>query len=755
MQVFTGRAQEYHLAGYPDWMARLLHARGVDTPEQASRFLEPVLTDLHDPGLLHGMTDAVAIITRLGRQKARAVVYGDYDVDGLCASVIAQETLKAMGLKTIVYIPDRHTEGYGLNEDAIRQLAAQAELLLTVDCGITAVNEVALAKQLGMHIIITDHHTPPDNLPAADAVINSMLGAYPFASLCGTGTVWKLSLALKGMDFAKDQLDLAALATVADMVPLLGENRVIAAYGLKALAATRRIGLRALTEACGLTWGEALTSDKLSFGLAPRLNAGGRLTTAQDALHLLQSTRSDEAYSLAQKLNQVNAQRQAMEREVIMAAEKLLDGEDLLHASTVVVCGQGWNSGVVGLAAGRLAERYGYPAVVLTQQGEQCTGSGRSAGGIDLYCALKSCEDLFTRFGGHQQAAGLTLPFQNMAAFRLRFDQAVRDQLQGRVLLPQVPYDTRMRLSQVSIENVQALERLAPFGIGNPTPAFLMEDLALASSRAVGAENKHLKCVFTQENVMCDGIAFGMGDQQACLPPTIDAVVRLSLNVFRGNVSAQCQVSAIKAGKEAFAFDGDAQLAAILQDFMDIASNKAKAPARFKQVKAVTGLQGSLLVCRTIAAARAMHAKYPDFDTAQGPYSDRRAANCILYRTPLAQVRAPYELLVFCEGLLHDQEAAYAASLFPGAKLCAYQRTDELEQMIGQLKLTKEELREVYRLLRQSAGMQDLPWHKAKIQAALYVLEELELISLKGDEVCLLPMRKTDPQDSALFCILQ
>lgn len=755
MQLFTGRAQAYHLAGYPDWMARLLHARGVDTPEQASRFLEPKLTDLHDPGLLHGMSDAVDIIARLGRQKARAVVYGDYDVDGLCASIIAQEALKAMGLKTIVYIPDRHTEGYGLNEDAIRQLAAQAELLLTVDCGITAVNEVALAKQLGMHIIVTDHHTPPENLPAADAVISPMLGSYPFASLCGAGTVWKLSLALRGMDFAKNQLDLAALATVADMVPLLGENRVIAAYGLKVMAATRRIGLRALTEACGLTWGEALTSDKLSFGLAPRLNAGGRLTTAQDALQLLQSTRSEEAYSLAQKLNQVNTQRQAMEREVIMAAEALLDGEDLLHASTVVVCGQGWNSGVVGLAAGRLAEKYGYPTVVLTQQDEQCTGSGRSAGGIDLYRALKACEDLFIRFGGHQQAAGLTLTCHNLNAFKLRFDQAVQDQLQGRVLLPQITYDTRLPLSQVSVENIQALERLAPFGIGNPTPAFLMEDLALASSRAVGAQGKHLKCVFTQGKVMCDGIAFGMGDQQAVLPPTIDAVVKLSLNVYRGNVSAQCQVTAIKAGKEAFVPDADAQLASILQDFKGIASNKAKAPARLTQVEAVTGLQGSLLICRTIAAAQAMHAKYPDFDTAQGPYTDRRAVNCILYRTPLAQVNAPYEKLIFCEGLLHDQEAAYAASLFPGAIISADQRTAELEQLIGFLKLTKEELREVYRLLRQSADMLDLPWRKAKTRAALYVLEDLELISLKGDEVRLLPMRKTDPEDSALFCLLQ
>lgn len=564
-----------------------------------------------------------------------------------------------------------------------------------------------------------------------------------------------LSWALKGMDFAKGQLDLAALATVADMVPLVGENRMIASFGLAVMAKTKRIGLRALMEATGLTWGEPLSSDRLSFGLAPRLNAGGRLTTAQDALHLLQSTHADEARDLAKKLNQVNAERQAQEREVLSAAEALLEGEDLLHLSSLVVCGQGWNSGVVGLAAGKLAEKYGFPSVVLTQQGEQCTGSGRSAGGIDLYQALKACEDLFSRFGGHQQAAGLTLPYAHLEAFKRRFEQAVRDQLQGRVLLPQVPYDMQLHLAQVTVETVQELEKLAPFGIGNPAPAFLMEDLTLASSRAVGAEGKHLKCTLTQDNVMRDGIAFGMGERQASLPPTLDAVVRINLNAFQGRVSAQCQMSAIKAGKEAFVPNDDAQLEALLQDLRDIASNKTKAPAHFTQTDEVPGLQGGLLVCRMIETARAMHALYPDFDTAQGPHSDRRASSCIFYRTPLAQIHAPYELLIFCDGPLHDQEAAHAASLFPGATLCARHRTEELEKALSTLRLTKLELREVYRLLRQGMGVKDLSWHWVKERAALLVLEELGLIQLEGEEVHMLPMQKIDPDESALFRLLR
>ena len=755
MQVFTQRAQAYQMAGYPDWMARLLHARGVDSPEQAARFLDPVLSDLHDPGLLHGMAEAVEIITRLGKQKARAIVYGDYDVDGLCASIIAQEALWAAGLKVIIYIPDRHTQGYGLNEDAIRELAPQADLLLTVDCGINALAEVSLAKQLGMQVIITDHHTPPETLPTADAVINPMLGNYPFASLCGAATVWKLSWALRGIDFAGNQLDLAALATVADMVPLLGENRVIAAHGLKAMATTRRIGLKALMEASGLTWGEALSSDKLSFGLAPRLNAGGRLTTAQDALQLLQSTRSDEARLLAQKLNQINAERQAQEREVLSAAEALLEGEDLLHSNALVVCGQDWNSGVVGLAAGKLAEKFGLPSVVLTQQGEMCTGSGRSAGDIDLYLALKACDNLFSRFGGHRQAAGLTLPYSNLPAFRQRFEQAVRDQLKGRVLLPQVPYDAGMSLEQVTVETVQELERLAPFGIGNPVPAFLMEGLTLTSCRAVGTQGKHLKCTLSRDKVSRDGIAFGMGERQASLPPMLDAVIRINLNAFQGRVTAQCQVAAFKAGKEAFVPDDDAQLEALLQDLRGIVSNKAKAPADFSQTDVAIGLQGSLLVCRTIETARAMHALYPALDTAQAPFSDRRACSCIIYRTPLVQVHAPYELLIFCDGLLHPDEAAYAASLFPKARLCANQCTAGLEKMLDLLELTKPQLREAYLLFRRGKSLQDLVWHPVKAHAALFVLEELNLVKLEGEQVHLKPMQKIDPDVSRLFGLLQ
>ncbi|MHC1785910.1 MAG: single-stranded-DNA-specific exonuclease RecJ [Christensenellales bacterium] len=751
MQVFTKRGQDHRIAGYPDWIASPLHARGVTTREEADRFLNPDFDQLSDPLALHDMAKAVEIIRALGRRKARAVIYGDYDVDGLCASVIAREALEAVGLKAIVYIPDRHLEGYGLNADAIRQLAPQAELLLTVDCGITAVDEVALAKTLGMSVIITDHHKPAEALPEADALINPLLGGYPFPSLCGAATAWKLSLSLKGPAFARGQLDLAALATVADMVPLLGENRIIASLGMAAMASTRREGLRALMAAMGLQPGESLSSDKLSFGLAPRLNAGGRLTTAQDALRLLMSEHPEEARELALRLNDLNSQRQTQERQVLAEAEEMLAGADLLHVCSIVLSREGWNSGVVGLVAGRLAEKYAYPAVVLSADGERCTGSGRSAGGIDLHGALKACADLFLRFGGHQQAAGLTMPTANLPAFRARFEEAIRDQLAGRELQAQVPYDTGIDLSQVTLEAVQALDRLAPFGMGNPSPAFLLEEVTVASSRAVGADGRHLKLSLRQDREMRDGIAFGMGDRQAGLPPTLDAVVRLSLNTYQGRVTPQCQVTALKAGKEAFLPDENAEAETILQEMQAMASNASYAAGNAAEAEPVQGMSGTLLICRSIATARLMHSLYPGFETVTGPHSDRRGGNAILYRTPLGAVRAPCDRLLFCDGLLCPQEAGYAGSLFPGARLLASPRSASLDQLLAGLRLDREEMREAYRHLRETGDGSSLSWPPSKARAACLVLAELGLVQMSGWRAQLLPMQKIDLERSAIY----
>lgn len=753
MQLFVERSQPYQIPGYPDWLSSLLHARGLHTKEQAAKFLAPSLDQLHPPTALPGMAKAVDMIKALSKKKARAVVYGDYDVDGLCASVIAKEALKAVGLKAIIYIPDRHSEGYGLHGAAVRELAGQAELLLTVDCGITAVEEVALAKELGMQVIITDHHQPPDILPPADALVNPMLGGYPFPSLCGAGLAWKLSWALMGADFAIKQLDLAALATIADLVPLLQENRVIAALGLERLQHTHRLGLQALMASMGLEPGQAVSSERVGFGLAPRLNAGGRLTTAQAALQLLETTRQEEAQQLAGELNLLNQQRQAQQAEVTQQAEAMLADIDLLHSHSIVVWGEGWGTGVVGLAAGRLAEKYGFPSVVLSCQDGVCQGSARSAAGVDLYAALLSCADLFERFGGHKAAAGLSLRAEQLPLFKQRFEMAVRGQLDGRTLLKEVGYDAELSLDQVTVQAVQQLELLRPFGMDNPAPAFLLKNVEARGARRVGQSGQHLKLSLAKGSDLRDAIGFGFGEQHQALPPSLDAVVQLSLNSFQGRVTAQCQLNALRAGEQAFSLAPQDELTGLLQDMAAAVSNDKVADQPALPMGEVSGYRGSLLVCRSWQTAEAMHQRYPHFATAVGSIQDRRGANCILYRTPLAEVTNRFEALYFCDGPAFPGEGAYAASLFPGVQQYMAAATPQLKDMQRELWLSLDQLREAYVQLRDQ-GRLSQGWPRARQQAALMVLQELALIRLEGSQVRMLPSRKCDPMDSPLFRLI-
>ncbi|HSK69792.1 MAG TPA: single-stranded-DNA-specific exonuclease RecJ, partial [Candidatus Limnocylindria bacterium] len=419
----------FTLPGYPDFLAGLLRARGVDSAEAAERFLHPDLSHLSDPTLLHGIPEAVAVIRRAVRSNARIAVYGDYDADGVCASAILLTALRGMGADAFSYIPDRVTEGYGLHAEAIRHLAGTAGLVVTVDCGVTAREEAALARELGLSLVITDHHTVPDMLPDADAVVHPAMGEHPEPGLCGAGVAWKLALALAGKEAALPLLELAALATVADLVPLLGENRVIAALGLRMMRDTARPGLRALKAVAGIKEGAPVTGEMAGFQLAPRLNAGGRLASAQLALDLLMAPDDITARPLAARLDMLNRERRDVEAAVLREAQAQIEGRDLTLTRTLVACGEGWNPGVVGLVAGRLAQRWNYPCVVLSQEGDVMHGSGRSAGDVDLHAALSECADLFHRFGGHRMAAGLSMPSSSLEAFRTRFDAAVRSQL--------------------------------------------------------------------------------------------------------------------------------------------------------------------------------------------------------------------------------------------------------------------------------------------------------------------------------------
>ena len=426
------------LTGLPAWLCGLLAARGVTTAEAAQSFLHPAADQLRDPLALHDLEQAVAIIRNAAAQGRRAVVYGDYDVDGVSASAILYETLGILGMARQVYLPDRHKEGYGLNIPAVEKLAQEADILITVDCGITSIAEVSRAKELGMTVVVTDHHRHLDTLPPADAVVSPLLGDYPFPGLCGAGVAWKLALALAG-EQVMELMELAAVATVADMVPLTDENRVIAALGLEQLAHTKRPGLRAVMERAGVQG--TVSSDQVGFQIAPRMNACGRMASARIAFDMLTTRDRGEAEELAARMEALNQERKAEENKVLEAALSQAAQMDLVENHAIVVWGEGWNSGVVGLAAGRVAEQFAYPTVALAVDGDKCVGSARSAGDIDIYKALSQCADLFERFGGHKQAAGLTLKRENLEIFAKRLSQAVAEQTGGKPVKPALVCD--------------------------------------------------------------------------------------------------------------------------------------------------------------------------------------------------------------------------------------------------------------------------------------------------------------------------
>ena len=753
MLLFSRRAEKYHLDGLQDWLSSLLHARGIHDKEAADEFLTPALDHLHDPFTLSGMQKAVDILVAAAKGKKRVVVWGDYDVDGMCAAALLHETLQAMRIPAIVFIPDRHSEGYGLSLEGIERLAPQADILITVDCGITAAAEVQTAKKLGMTVIITDHHAVPQTLPPADAIISPLLNDYPFPYLCGAVVAWKLSCALKGLPFAEKQLDLAALATLADMVSLKGENRVIASLGLQTLSLTRRPGLVALKETAGMAPHLPVTGEQAVFQLAPRLNAGGRLSTAQGALELLQTDSPVRAAHLAGELDALNTRRKQEEKQVLDAAEKQVELADLLHDRTIVVVGEEWNSGVVGLAAGRLAEKYGYPTVVLSQTGDVCVGSARSAGEVDLYAALKQCEDLFERFGGHTKAAGLTIARGSVDAFKRRFNEAVYAQLPAGELIPVAEYDDEMPLSLVTPETADALMQLAPFGVGNPAPVFLKQDARVLSAYCVGADKRHLKMTLGESDIVRDAIAFGCGEQYGDLSGSIDVLFVPQKNEFRGRVSGQCLVRHMVISSGLFTEDAALESRILLQELQAaLLNNDSCAVQRFSpDTLKGEGRQGTVLLCRTAATAARLKEEFPWMDAAVHTVSDRRAFQTVLYNARIKDIGAPYEKLVFADGLVHPSEAGLAHAHLPQAVLYASAISDTLKKRIEALAVTQDELREAYLVVRQHGDLKHLSWPDEKRTAALMMLQELSLIRMEGGSICMLPLRKCDPGESPLY----
>ena len=532
--------------GMPDWFSSLLAARGIKTQDEADRFLNPSLSDLHDPFLLDGMQRTVDLLKAAIVEGKTILVYGDYDADGVCAASILMETLHDLGASLAYRIPSRHTEGYGLNADAVREIAQKAQVLITVDCGVSNVEEVALAKELGLTVIITDHHQPSEVLPDADVVMDPLLGDYPCPYLCGAGIALKICQALQGMAGVEKRLDLAAIATVADVVPLLGENRIIVREGLARIETTTRPGLKALLSVSATQ--PPLSADDLGFRIGPRLNAAGRLGDAKLGVHLLLTPDPAKAENIAAMLEEANRTRQRFEREMTGEALTQLSLEALTVSHVILVSGEDWNPGLIGLTAGRLCERFHLPSIALSVHGDTAVGSCRSIPGINIYQMLQSCADLLVRYGGHEQAAGLTVKTENIPLLRERLEKVISEAAPEETFLPSMEYDLTVPFRTWTRDSMTWLSRLEPTGCGNPAPLFLLEGAEVQAIRRVGKDGSHLKLTVIDEDLsIVEAIAFSQGDVADESPQKLDLLYRPVLNDFRGRTTIEAQVYSINS----------------------------------------------------------------------------------------------------------------------------------------------------------------------------------------------------------------
>jgi single-stranded-DNA-specific exonuclease len=533
-------------------LAALLAQRGLSTPELARRFLRPALDELAEPLALAGMAEAVDAIVRTVQAGRGILVHGDYDVDGQCATALLTRALGLAGARVHGFVPHRLRDGYDLGPSGIAYArSVGASLILTCDCGITAVDAVDAARAEGLEVVVTDHHLPGAVLPRATAVIDPQRedDASGLRNLCGTGIAFKLVQALVpalGLpeNLPYHFLDLVALATVADIVPLTGENRVLVRHGLRLLPESRWPGVRALIRESGLE-GKEIRAGQVGFILAPRLNAAGRVGDATDGLRLLLTDDEAEAALLARQLEGMNSERQTLDQRILEEAIQQVEAERNPETdSALVLASDRWHAGVVGIVASRVVERFGRPAFLIALDGEIGKGSGRSISRFDLHAALHRCGDLLERFGGHHMAAGLTIRRDRLDSFRERFAAVARETLGPDDLGPEQRVDLVLGLGDVNLELERLCRHLEPCGMGNPGPVFGARGVRLEGARRVG--NNHLKATLAAADGRLAAIGFGWADRAPNVP-SLDVAFRLEQNEWQGSTTLQARIVALSA----------------------------------------------------------------------------------------------------------------------------------------------------------------------------------------------------------------
>ena len=535
----TERIKENY--GLDDLIATVLVNRNIKKDEDIRKFLYPSRNDFYDPFLLPDMKKAVNRIKSAIENKEDIIIYGDYDVDGITSIAVLKKFLEQRGLKVKEYIPNRLEEGYGLNHDAIKEIHELGyKLMITVDCGISGIDEIEYANSLGIETIVTDHHEPLEELPNAISVIDPKIktSSYPFSQLAGVGVVFKLIQAI-GTELGLDEkeylkyLDLVCIGTISDIVPLIDENRVITKLGLKLIEVTKNIGLKTLLESVGYA---KIDSTSISFGIAPRINACGRMGHANEALELFLTNDLEEAKKLTNNLNLYNKNRQEIEKKIFEEAIQIIKENNLDKKDCIVIGGDNWHHGVIGIVASKITDLYYKPSILICFSEEDGKGSGRSIPGFDLHKALCNSSQYLEKYGGHEMAIGLSLKKSNFELFKKSFENEVKN-AEVKEITPVLYIDKNVTEKNLNVQSIEQLKLLEPFGEGNKCPLFSYKHLKIDSIRAL-TEGRHLKLTLKEENknTLINAIGFNMGNlaEQYRIGDKIDIVGTLEINSFNG-----------------------------------------------------------------------------------------------------------------------------------------------------------------------------------------------------------------------------
>ena len=529
-------------------LAIILVNRGITDEEEIRQFLKPTRQDFYDPYLMKDMEIAVERIVKAIENQEKVIIYGDYDVDGITSTTVLKKFLKDLGLEVSYYIPNRLNEGYGLNKTAVEKIVNEGySLMITVDCGITGIEEIDYANSLGLEVIVTDHHEPVEELPKALAVIDNKRkdSKYPFRDLAGVGVAFKvcqalgMRLGLKEESYLK-YLDIVCVGTISDIVPLVDENRVITKLGLLLVKQTRNVGLRSIINSSGYS---KIDSNTISFGVAPRINACGRMGKAEEALELLLSNDIYKVNELTKKLNEHNKERQEIEKGIFESATEKIEKNHLDDNRTIVVGGSGWHHGVIGIVSSKITDMYFKPSILLSFEEDGIgKGSGRSIPGFDLHDALMKCQDSLEKFGGHSMAVGVTIRKEKLEEFRKEFEKVAEEE-KIEEIVPVLNIDSKIDLSYVDKEMIDSLKELEPFGEANKMPIFAFKNLRIDSIRAL-SEGKHLKLTLKEDNRIINAIGFNMGSlaEEYRIGDKIDLAGVLEINTFNGVDNLQINI---------------------------------------------------------------------------------------------------------------------------------------------------------------------------------------------------------------------